>query len=424
MLEIKEVAKNVFMLKVPVPINVDAVNLYLFAGKVPTLLDTGTNTPGVIEAVHEGMKKVGIIKLEQVLVTHWHVDHAGAADTLAKEGARVLVGSRDYQEWASFVHGEGSTHFNKWAIQECGIPETEISGMLKIFERLQGLTALPDKVGLIEHDQYIFAGDDRLRAIFTPEHTAGHLSFYNEKDRILFSGDVLLPDEIPYPGIWQENSHAVSGLPSYLESLDVVEALEAQTYLPAHGVPSENPVARCQEIRGQLYHQLLALNAAIEAARAGEHGKGFAVVADEIRKLAENVASSTREVTEITTMIQHSINFAVQGMMQTDSKVKESVVSIHEAQEALTDIAHATKAVSIDISYIAASSEQMLGSMDEMKLYVNAVIQVSEQAAVTAENIEESTTDVSATMQIVATAAQSLAQNANQLQKELERFKV
>jgi len=51
MLEIKEVAKNVFMLKVPVPIHVDAVNLYLFAGKVPTLLDTGTNTPGVIEAV-------------------------------------------------------------------------------------------------------------------------------------------------------------------------------------------------------------------------------------------------------------------------------------------------------------------------------------------------------------------------------------
>jgi len=172
---------------------------------------------------------------------------------LCKEGARVFVGSRDYQEWTSFVHGEGFTQLNKWAIQEWGVPEKEISGMLKIYERLRGFTALPDKVGLIEHGQVVLAGDDRLRAIFTPGHTAGHLSFYNEQDRILYSGDMLLPDEIPYPGIWQENGHAVSGMPSYLESLKVIEELEALTYLPAHGAPSNNPVARCQEIREQLY---------------------------------------------------------------------------------------------------------------------------------------------------------------------------
>lgn len=169
---------------------------------------------------------------------------------------------------------------------------------------------------------------------------------------------------------------------------------------------------------------LLALNAAIEAARAGEHGKGFAVVADEIHKLAENVASSTRDVTEITTLIQQSVNHVVEGMLLTDSKVKESVASIQEAQETLSVISNSTEEVSDNISDIAASSEEMLGSMEGIKLYVDRVKQVSEESVIRAETIEESTKEVTASMQIVAATAQSLAQNASQLHSAVDKFKV
>lgn len=169
---------------------------------------------------------------------------------------------------------------------------------------------------------------------------------------------------------------------------------------------------------------LLALNAAIEAARAGEHGKGFAVVADEIRKLAEGVASSTQEVAEITTIIQKSITDTVQGMMQTDSMVKESVISIHEAQETLATIACSTKEVALNISDIAASSEEMLSSMEEMNHYVAKVRQISEETAGKSDTIEASTREVTATMQIVSGTAQALAQNAGRIQDVVGQFKI
>lgn len=273
-MKLEEVSHNVYMLKIPVPINVEAVNLYLFAGEVPTLLDTGTNTPEVIEAVQEGMKRVGIKKLEQVLVSHWHVDHAGAANTFAQEGARVFVGSRDYQEWRSFVQGQALSHLSQWATQEWGVPEIELPGMLKIYQRLHYLTALPDQVTLIEPEQTIRAGDKLLRAILTPGHTAGHLSFYDEKESLFFSGDMLLPDEIPYPGIWEEEGNVVSGMASYLKSLDKIENLKTKTYLPGHGLPREDLAARCQEIREQLYQQITRYSPAKSIYSSASKGNG------------------------------------------------------------------------------------------------------------------------------------------------------
>ena len=83
---------------------------------------------------------------------------------------------------------------------------------------------------------------------------------------------------------------------------------------------------------------LLALNAAIEAARAGEAGRGFAVVADEVRKLAEKTMSSTTDVGNAITAIQHSAGQSIQQVEKAVGNVEEATDFSNRSGEALKEI--------------------------------------------------------------------------------------
>ena len=61
---------------------------------------------------------------------------------------------------------------------------------------------------------------------------------------------------------------------------------------------------------------ILAINATIEAAGAGENGKRFAVVAEEIRRLADRVGTSTKEIRQLIEDVRSAVNRTV---MTTES---------------------------------------------------------------------------------------------------------
>ena len=68
---------------------------------------------------------------------------------------------------------------------------------------------------------------------------------------------------------------------------------------------------------------ILAINATIEAAGAGETGKRFGVVADEIRKLADRVAMSTKEIRGLIDDVRSAVNTTVMAT-ETGSKAVDT----------------------------------------------------------------------------------------------------
>jgi len=134
---------------------------------------------------------------------------------------------------------------------------------------------------------------------------------------------------------------------------------------------------------------LLALNAAIEAARAGEHGRGFAVVADEVRKLAENSASSTKEIGTLIKDIQTKTDEVVRSTTASGTKAESGLQMADLAGRAIGDILGAVTEASRLIEQIStAAKEQALGSA----AIVNSVEQMNLLMREAARSLDEQNT--------------------------------
>ncbi|HVG63415.1 MAG TPA: methyl-accepting chemotaxis protein [Hyalangium sp.] len=110
---------------------------------------------------------------------------------------------------------------------------------------------------------------------------------------------------------------------------------------------------------------LLALNAALEGTKAGEVGRGFSLVAAEMRKLAENVSGSARDIARIVEKVQDSGEEAASkarvGMATSDRgvEVAEQASAVFERiVELARGTSEAARQITIATRQQRQSSEQ------------------------------------------------------------------
>ncbi|MFX3651190.1 MAG: methyl-accepting chemotaxis protein [Paenibacillus sp.] len=169
---------------------------------------------------------------------------------------------------------------------------------------------------------------------------------------------------------------------------------------------------------------LLALNAAIEAARAGEHGRGFAVVAGEVRKLAEESSASAQKITDLVQLIQKDTDHAVQAVKVNSSETEAGIEMVTAAGQAFEQISDAVNKVAGEIQEVSAGSEEMSASTTEVVGYASQISNIAGEAAGGVHNVSAATQQQLASMEEIASSAGSLSKMAEELQEQINKFKV
>ena len=201
---------------------------------------------------------IGIADVRALLLTHIHLDHAGATGSLLRENPDITV----------YVHERGAPHM------------IDPSKLLASAERLYGdqmdelwgpFLPVPEaNVRMLAGGERIDAADRTFEVAYTPGHAWHHVSFLERASGIAFVGDVagvrtgrtlFVMPPTPPPDIDVE---------VWLESIELVRRWEPATLLVTHFGAREDPTAHLDAMVEHLIRMKEMARTAIEAGGGGD----------------------------------------------------------------------------------------------------------------------------------------------------------
>ncbi|MGK5629380.1 MBL fold metallo-hydrolase [Streptomyces sp. URMC 123] len=264
----------------------------------PVLVDTGWDDPSSWDALVAGLAACGadVADVHGVLITHHHPDHHGLSGRVREvSGAWVAMHPADI----AVVRRTRDAADTGWLdhlltqLTAAGAPDDQLAPLRAA--RRAGREALPAPVPALP-DRAIVPGElldvpgRRLRAVWTPGHTPGHVCLYLE-ERLpagpgpgryeagpgpyegsgpyeaghrpygeplpagggggrLFSGDHLLPGISPHVGLYEAPGAPGTADPlgDFLASLERIGRLAPARVLPAHRHAFTDAAGRVREL--------------------------------------------------------------------------------------------------------------------------------------------------------------------------------
>jgi methyl-accepting chemotaxis protein len=140
---------------------------------------------------------------------------------------------------------------------------------------------------------------------------------------------------------------------------------------------------------------ILAINASIEAAGAGEAGKRFAVVAEEIRRLADRVGGSTKDVRALIDEIRAAVNATIMATESGTKTVDAGSRQFIEVTGALNLIARQVATTSEAAKEIELSTKQQATAVEQVNIAIANVVKASRETEASSSQTLQTATQLS-----------------------------
>lgn len=207
---------------------------------VNALIDPGPTS--TLETLRTELQRLGLSvqDLHAILLTHIHLDHAGAVGSLVKENPKLAV----------FVHEFGAMHMAD--------PSKLLASAGRLYgaemDRLYG-TVVPvpeENLRALEGGETVTIGKRDFEVFYTPGHASHHLTFWDAQDGTAFIGDVggisVEGDEFILPATPPPDID----LELWNQSLDTIAALRPAKLFLTHFGYANDPDAHIARYRERL----------------------------------------------------------------------------------------------------------------------------------------------------------------------------
>ena len=188
------------------------------------------------------LHRLRVADLNAILLTHIHLDHAGATGALVQENPALQV----------YVHTRGAAHM------------IDPAKLLDSAGRLYGhdmRTLFGDFLPVPESNLHILQGGEtlalgarELRVLYTPGHASHHVSYFDATERVAYVGDTAGISIEGHPFILPATPPPDISLELWTASLDAIAQLRPRRLFLTHFGFSDQPERHLNAYQERLQH--------------------------------------------------------------------------------------------------------------------------------------------------------------------------